>query len=64
MGKESKKGHHFYREMGLKLMSLYLPADVRKQLAVIAKRQDRTVQKLVRRVVTDYARKHGALKTG
>ncbi len=60
MGKESKKGTQFYTSVGLKSLTVYLPTVVHKKLAGIAKSQDRSIQKTVRRIVVDYVRKASA----
>jgi predicted transcriptional regulator len=57
MGKESVKGTQFYASRGLKSLTVYLPAAVLKKLADLAQRQDRSLQKTVRRIILEYVEK-------
>ncbi len=58
VGKESKAGTKFYASVGLKSVTVHLPKDAHKKLAEIAKRQDLSLQKTIRRILVEYADKH------
>lgn len=58
MGKESKAGTQFYASVGLKSVTVHLPKEAHKKLAGIAKREDRSLQKTIRRILIEYAEKH------
>ena len=57
MGKESKKGTKFYSGVGLKGVTVHLPLKVHQKLMRIAKKTDRSLQKTIRRILIDYAKK-------
>jgi predicted HicB family RNase H-like nuclease len=58
MGKESKAGTQFYASTGLKSVTVHLPKQAHLKLAAIAKKQDRSLQKTIRRILVEYADKH------
>lgn len=60
VGKESKAGTKFYASVGLKSITVHLPKGVHKKLAEIAKRQDRSLQKTIRRILVDFASRHSS----
>ncbi len=55
MGKESKAGTKFYAGAGLKAVTVHLPMETHKKLAQIAKKEDRSLQRTIRRILIDYA---------
>lgn len=55
MGKESRAGTTFYRTAGLKAVTVHLPIKVHKKLAAIAQKEERSLQKTIRRILVDYA---------
>ncbi len=57
MGKESLTGPKFYSNMGFKRVTLYLPKGAYTKLVKLARREDRSLQKTIRRIVLDYAKK-------
>lgn len=58
MGKESKAGTQFYASAGLKSVTVHLPKAAHQKLAAIAKKQDRSLQKTIRRILVEYADKN------
>lgn len=58
MGKESKAGTKFYASVGLKSVTVHLPKETHIRLTEIAKKQDRSLQKTIRRILVEYADKH------
>ena len=60
MGKESKAGTTFYRGAGLKAVTVHLPVKVHKKLAEVAKKEERSLQKTIRRILIDYAEKRSS----
>jgi predicted transcriptional regulator len=57
MGKESKAGTKFYASVGLKAVTVHLPPGVHKKLLKIAEEDDRSLQKTIRRILVEYAKK-------
>ena len=57
MGKVSKAGTEFYASVGLKAIIVHLPKGVHKKLVDIARNEDRSLQKTVRRILVEYARR-------
>jgi hypothetical protein len=57
MGKESKSGTTFYATSGLKAVTVHLPLKTHQKLMKIAKREDRSLQKTIRRILIEYAQK-------
>jgi hypothetical protein len=57
MGKETKGGTTFYRSAGLKAVTVHLPAKAHKKLVEMAKKEDRSLQKTIRRILMDFASK-------
>jgi len=55
MGKESKSGTKFYADVGLKAITIHLPIQTHKKLVQIARKEDRSLQKTIRRILVDYA---------
>jgi len=58
VGKESRAGTKFYASVGLKSVTVHLPKEIHLRLTAIAKKQDRSLQKTIRRVLVEYANKH------
>jgi len=57
MGKESETGTKFYASVGLKAITIHLPKGIHKKLVDIARNEDRSLQKTVRRILVEYARR-------
>jgi predicted transcriptional regulator len=60
MGKESKAGTKFYASVGLKAVTVHLPPEVHKKLAKIAKKEDRSLQRTIRRILIEYTKSYSA----
>lgn len=58
MGKESKAGTKFYASVGLKSVTVHLPKETHEKLTGIAKKQDRSLQRTIRRILVEYAERH------
>lgn len=58
MGKESKAGTQFYASTGLKSVTVHLPKKIHQKLTNLAKKEDRSLQKTIRRILVDYAKTH------
>ncbi len=58
MGKESKGGTQFYKGAGLKAITVHLPKEAHLKLMGIAKKEDRSLQKTIRRILVEYAKRH------
>lgn len=59
MGKESKAGTQFYASVGLKSVTIHLPRPTHKKLLKLAKKEDRSLQKTIRRILIDYTERLG-----
>lgn len=60
VGKESKAGTKFYASAGLKSITVHIPIGAHKKLTEIAQREDRSLQKTIRRILVEYANKQRA----
>ena len=60
MGKESKAGTKFYASVGLKAVTVHLPPEVHKKLTKIAKKEDRSLQRTIRRILIEYTKSYSA----
>ena len=58
MGKESQAGTKFYASAGLKSITVHLPKAAHKKLVKLAKKEERSFQRTIRRILVDYAKKH------
>jgi len=58
MGKESKAGTKFYASAGLKSITVHLPKATHKKLTELARKEDRSLQRSIRRILVEYAEKH------
>lgn len=58
MGKESKGGTQFYKDAGLKAVTVHLPKDAHVKLMALAKKEDRSLQRTIRRILVEYAKSH------
>ena len=54
MGKESKAGTQFYANAGLKAVTIHLPKTIHKKLLLLAAKEDRSLQKSIRRILVEY----------
>ena len=54
MGKESISGAKFYRSVGYKSVTVHLPKNVHTTLVRLATKEDRSLQKTIRRILIDY----------
>lgn len=57
MGKESKAGTQFYTDAGLKSVTIHLPKTTHRELMKLARKEERSLQKTIRRVLVDYVKK-------
>lgn len=60
MGKESKAGTKFYASVRLKAVTVHLPPEVHKKLMKIAKKEDRSLQRTIRRILIEYTKSYSA----
>lgn len=51
VGKESKKGHSFYVAAGMKQVTAYIPLPLYRKLKFLARREERSVQKTLVRII-------------
>ncbi len=55
MGRESTSGTTFYANEGFKAVTVHLPLKTHRKLQKIARKEDRSLQKTIRRILVDYA---------
>jgi len=51
VGKESLKGRTFYKQSGMKQVVIYIPMKYYRRLKIVAKKDDRSIQKTVMRLL-------------
>lgn len=57
MGKESKSGTKFYTDKGMRTITIHVPRDVHARLVRYSRREFRSLQKTVQKLVLDFDRK-------
>jgi predicted CopG family antitoxin len=57
MGKEALSGPTYYSSKGLKRLTIHVPKTVYRKLVKQAKKEDRSLQKSLRRLLIDHSNK-------
>lgn len=57
MGLESKRGTAHYISSGMKTITVHVPKFVHERIKKLAAKQERSLQKTVRRILIEYASK-------